>query len=699
MKSRVVILFSGLVVLWGVLAMRAAVLQVLPNKRLENLQNRQFQTVITLQNRRGAIVDRNGRELAMSTKAYSLYADPKLIENKKVTARKLAGILSVPVEQISSKIKDANRRFVWIQRLIEDEQANKIKALNVRGLQVVEEFKRVYPNENLLSQVIGFVGKEGNGLEGLELSFDQALQGKKNKVTVRRDARGRPLVADGLMFAENPDGAEIKLTVDADLQYVLESELKKAISDFDADNAMGVILDAKTSAILAISSAPSFDANMANKLKADQRRNRVVTDAFEPGSTFKTFVLATALKEKIVQPNTRYNTEYGRFQVGDRVIREAETKERWSHLTVSEILAYSSNVGTTKIAFDLGPEALLKGLQDFGFGQRTGVDLPGESKGLMQPLPWRQHLLANISFGHGIAVNSLQMANAYAAIANGGTLNTPYIVQSVRDPESGEVTEYQSKNQKRILSPEDAASLRLMLMGATTGDGTGVNAKVDGFLVAGKTGTAQKVNPNGRGYLPGGYLSSFAGFIPAIDPKFVIYVMVDHPKQNAYYGSQVAAPIFSRLASYAVRREGIAPVLLSERNFVDKQLANPIARKKKNRKPAEQLISKETRKAMKDLKNPSLPEKTVMTAQELIQEQSTPVPTTASAEDSVELVPDLTKMSLREALWQAGQQNVQLKVRGTGLVSEIIPAPGSPLPANKRITVILKASESTQKAE
>jgi len=688
LKSRIVILFSGLVLLWGVLVLRASVLQVFPNQRLETMKIRQFQTVITLQSRRGAIVDRSGRELAMSTKAYSVYADPKIIENKKWVSRKLGAIIGHSPESIQVKIKDSRKRFVWIQRILPEDQAKEIRALDVKGLQIVEEFKRVYPNENLLSQVIGFVGQEGQGLEGLELSFDQALQGNKKKVTVRRDARGRPLIADGLMFAENPDGAEIKLTVDADLQHVLETELNQTIAEFDADNAMGVILDAKTSAVLAMSSAPSFDANKAMKLRPEQRRNRIVTDAFEPGSTLKTFVLATALREKIVQPNTKYNTENGKFQVGDRVIREAEAKDKWQHLTVSEILAFSSNIGTTKIAFDLGPEALRKGLVDFGFGQKSGVDLPGDAKGLMHGLPWRPHLLANISFGHGIAVTALQMANAYAAIANGGVLNAPYIVQSIYDPETGQSTEYKPKPERRVLSQEDASSLRMMLTGVTSPGGTGVNAKVDGFLVAGKTGTAQKVNPQGGGYLKGAYVSSFGGFIPATDPKFVIFVMVDHPKRNSYYGSQVAAPLFATLASYAVRREGIAPVLLSEKNFVDKESASPLARQKKSgKKPMPVAVSKETKKQMQNLQNSILPEDQVVTAAQLLQK---------TEDVSSDVVPDLTNLSLREALKQVSGQDLQLKVRGTGLVSEMIPAAGSVMPSNKKIMVILRPAEETR---
>lgn len=688
MKSRVLILFVGIVCLWGALVLRAAVLQVLPNDRLAALQNRQFQTVITLQNRRGAIVDRNGRELALSTKAYSVFADPKLIEGRKGAAKRISRVLGMSPENIFAKIKDPKRRFIWIERLVTQDKADQIKALDIKGLQVVEEFKRVYPNENLLSQVIGFVGMEGQGLEGLEKSFDSSLQGNKKKVTVRRDARGRPLVADGLMFAENPDGAEIKLTVDADLQHTLDTELNQAITEFDADSAMGVILDAKTSAILAMSSAPSFDANMALKLKPEQRRNKVITDAFEPGSTMKTFVIAAGLREKILQPNTKYNTEMGRFQIGDRVIREAETHERWQSLTVSEILSFSSNIGTTKIAFDLGPEKVQKALTDFGFGQKTGVDLPGDARGLMHPLPWKQHLFANISFGHGIAASSLQIANAYAAIANGGVLNTPYMVQSVRDPETNEVTEYIPKPEKarRVLSPEDAANMRLMLTGVTAPGATGVAAKVDGFLVAGKTGTAQKADLVKGGYMNKAYVSSFAGFIPAIDPRFVIFVMVDHPKKNGYYGSAVAAPVFSRVAGYAARQAGLAPVLLSERNFADKNLVADASRNPSKKKVA--AISKATQKRMSDIKNPTLPGTEGMKTSTEILADAITGPTMDDG-----LVPELSGLSMREVMKRVSAQDLQVKVRGTGVVAEVIPAAGSLVPSSKKITVIFKPAD------
>lgn len=621
---------------------------------------------MTLSSRRGAIVDTKGRELGLSTKAYSVYADPKIIEGKKKVSRQLGKILDQSSEGVFKKIKNQQKRFVWIQRRIDKKQADQIKELNVRGLQIVEEFKRVYPNENLMASVLGFVGKEGQGLEGLELKYNQALEGDKKKVVVRRDARGRPLVADGLMFAENPDGAELKLTVDADLQYFLETELKQAVEEFEAESAMAVVLDAKTSAVLAMGNAPTFDLNEAFKFKSNERRNRIVTDVFEPGSTIKTFVIAAALREKIIQPNTKYNTEGGRFQVGDRIIKEAEAKEKWQQLSVSEILAFSSNVGATKIAFDLGALQYEKALKDFGFGQKTGIDLPGDSKGLMHPLPWRPHLLANISFGHGMATTALQVANAYAVIANGGVLRTPYIVQSMRDPETGKTKEFTGKEVRRVLSTEDAARLRLMLTGVTAPGAGGVNAKVDGFLVAGKTGTAQKVDPNGRGYLKGGYISSFAGFIPAHDPKFVIYVVVDHPKKkNTYYGAQVAAPLFSRVASYAVRHSGLAPVLLSEKNLVNQNFARSTPKKKKD--------------------------KTVV--------EPEPISEILANSDETEIVPDLSNLTLREVYRRLSGRNIELRWRGEGVVAEMFPPAGSALPNSRKIQVLFKPLPETGSIE
>lgn len=651
MKSRIVLLFIGFCLLWTMLGLRAASLQFLPGERLKALKQRQFRTVVTLPARRGAITDREGRELALSTTAFSLYADPKIIEGRRSAAKRLAKVLGANPDSVYAKIRDHHRRFVWIDRTLDPETADRVRALGIRGLSLVQEWRRVYPNESLLAHTLGFLGVEGQALEGLELQYDESLRGNLKKVVVRRDARGRPLVADGLLFQQNPDGNDLKLTIDSEIQYILESELRQAVSEFDADSAVGIVLDAKTSAIRAMSTVPVFDANRALKVGADVRRNRAMTDAFEPGSTLKTFVLASALREKKIHANSKFFCENGTYKIADRTIRDDVHKYGW--LTVSEILAFSSNIGAAKIAFQLGAETLREALLDFGFGSKLGVDLPGEARGTVQPLPWRSHLLANISFGHGISATPLQIANAYAAVANGGVLNTPYLVDSVRDAETGKVTTTEPKTIRRVLTPEQSESMRLMLSGVTATGGTGVNAKVNGFIVGGKTGTAQKVDLKNGGYMKGAYVSSFAGFIPASDPRFVIYIAVDHPRK-AYYGSQVAAPIFAKVASYAARKEGLAPIMLSERNLIH--------RGKKPRAPAE-----------------AKPE--ALLATEITAERDS---------KTVSVVPRLSKLSLREVLRQVSGKDMKVRLVGQGLVSETIPAAGEPLPADREVTVIFR---------
>ncbi len=575
-RSRLLLLFFAFTCLWACLVARAAWIQLIPNQRLEALKRRQFETTITLGNRRGEILDRNGNELATSAPAWSLFADPKVIENSKDVSRQLAAIFRKKhplaeqrrvARQLNEKIKNKRRRFVWIERQMTSDRKVEIEKLKIKGLGFIEEPRRIYPNEKLLANVLGFVGQEGRGLEGLELKYNSALSGERRKVALQKDARGRPLVINGRLFTEVPDGATVELTIDRDLQFVVERELAEAVAEHEASAGTAVVLDAQTSEILAMATLPTFNSNEGARYLPEVRRNRSVTDLFEPGSTLKTFVMAAAIESSKIQPNTKIFGEWGQMKLGDRVIREADAKHKFGMITVTEALAYSSNIGSAKVAKMVGDAGLRDAYLRFGFGEASGVDLPGEARGLLQPLPWRDHLLANISFGHGVAVTPLQVANAYAAIANGGTLKQPYIVKSVRDSESGEVTYEQPKIIRRALGAEAAAKMRLMLSATTIGDGTGINARVPGFPVAGKTGTAQRVLEGGRGYEAGAYVSSFVGFLPVNDPKYVIFVALDKPQKN-YYGSAVAAPVFARIARYAVTRAGLSPVLISAKNVV-----------------------------------------------------------------------------------------------------------------------------------
>ncbi len=591
-QIRFYIVVSLLFTLFSVLVLRAFYIQIIPNERLKAFQERQFKRVITLQPTRGIILDRNKKELASSITAYSLFADPSIVAKPKQAAIKLGWHLGRSGNAVYKQISDKNKRFVWLDRQMTKEKRDKIAKLNIKGLGFVEESKRIYPNHNLLSQTLGFVGQEGQGLGGLEGKFNEELSGSQRKMLIQRDARGRPLLANGKLFNDQPDGSTIELTIDSELQYVLEQELKKSLVENEADTSVGVVMDAQTNEIVAMSSYPDFNPNEALEADPNSRKNRVVTDPFETGSTLKSFVAAGALRAGLLEPNTKYYCEKGLMKVADRVIKEATQEHKWEWLTVSEILAKSSNIGMVKIGFQLGAKKTKEILDDFGFGQKTGITLGGDSRGIIPPTPWSEVSLANISFGHGIAVSALQITNAYTALANGGVLKEPLLVKSITDPMTDDKETFEARKIRRVLSEEQAKTMLLMLMGVTQDEGTGVNARVPGFPVAGKTGTAQKVDSEKGGYMKGAYISSFAGIIPANDPKYVIYVAVDNPKKK-YYGSEVAAPVFAKVASFAMRRSGISPILLTEENVIGNQT--------KLEKKAKDIVMKLAREVNKDI--------------------------------------------------------------------------------------------------
>lgn len=667
MKPKIIAVFVFVCFLWSLLIFRAAYLQFLPHNKLNSLQARQFQTVVTLPSRRGTIYDTNGKELAMSAPSYSLYADPKIILDKKLTSEKLSKLIPQSSREILTKIKVKNKRFVWIDRLIDASSAEQIRELKIRGLGLIEDWKRVYPNDSLLGSTLGFLGKENQALEGLEFFHDKALRGEKKEVTMRRDARGRPLIQDGLLFTETPQGKEIKLTIDSDFQYFVESEMAQTIKEYNADGGWVVILDAKTSAIRALASLPSFDPNNPQNASAFVRRNRAVTDTFEPGSTLKTFVIADAVDNKVVKPTTKIFCENGRFRIGKRIIREAEKDHAQGTISVGEVLAYSSNIGTSKIALMRGDDRLKAGLLAFGFGEKSGVELPGEAKGITVRLPWNDHLLANVSFGQGITATPLQLANAYAVIANGGVLNRPYIVEHIKDVETGESVETKVQQIRRVISEDTAAKMRLMLAGATSGKGTGIAARVPGYIVAGKTGTAQKIKTVGKGYMKDAYIGSFGGFIPANDPKYIIFIGIDHPKKNGYYGSVVAAPLFAKIASYAARKSGINPEVPTETNM-QTNLSKAVVPTNKKSETEDKIINISSKVGSE-------------ANSEIIENSKT---------DLTLVVPYLKTLSLREVISIASDEKINVKFVGSGKVESTYPDQGQPLNEDREVTVILR---------
>jgi cell division protein FtsI (penicillin-binding protein 3) len=622
-------------------------LQILPDVRLAQLQKKQYRTIIELPARRGNLLDRSGKELAVSVPSYSLFADPKLIKDPHRWAAQVSKISGSSYREILKKVKPKDKRFVWIQRRMSESDRDKIKKLNLSGIGFVEEAKRIYPNNALLSQVIGFLSRDDRGVEGIEKKFDKELRGEKHAFHVERDARGRPLLIDGRIFAEVPAGADLTLTIDSEMQFVLEKSLYDTVVTHNADSAMGIVLDAKTSEVLAMGYAPTYDLNRARSFGSNFWRNKIATDSFEPGSVVKTILIAGALRENLVKPSTKFYCEDGKFKIGKRTIREADAHHNFGYLSVSEILAKSSNIGAAKIAFEMGPQLLKKTMVDFGLTETLSEDFVGESKGIMQAMPWSQHLQAAISFGHGIATTPLQIAAAYAAIASDGILRRPYIVKSMHSWDTSEEKVFEPKEIRRVLSKSEASTMRLMLNQATEEGGTGIPAQVPGFPVAGKTGTAQKVSATG-GYSKNEYISSFAGMIPANDPKYVIYVAVDNPRDK-YYGAEVAAPLFSRMASFAVRKSGLAPVRITKRNVV------PIQKAKKSdlsqRLQAAALVLNET---------------------------------------ELNRTPDLKGLTLREVYQRVKGADLEINAKGNGRVADMIPSAGDPLPSNKTIRIILR---------
>lgn len=640
MKSRIIFVMFVFALIWGVLLLRSFSLQVLPQERLSNLKKKLFEKSVEIRPRRGVIYDRNGKELAISIPVLSLFADPQTIEKPYFMAQKLSKLLNKSRSVFLKKMLNKKRRFVWIKRHLTEKEVNIIKSWDAKGFHFIKESKRFYTKGSSLSQILGFTGLDGQGLEGIEKEYDNILKGADQKFILKRDAKGRPLFIDFAPFINRVSGFDLYLTIDSDLQFYLEKELLNAIKNTQAVSAKSVILDANTSEVLAMANVPNYNPNKPFVSLYKKRRNRVVSDIFEPGSTMKTFTIASALENKI-SPGDTYATHGGSLVIQGESIREAKNKKFKKQLNLSEILSLSSNIGIAGVALDLGPKKLRSTLVRFGFGEKTGIRFPGESKGILHSLPWKDLKTATVSFGHGVGVTVLQVANAYAAIANGGTLNQPRLIRSIHNPYTGESKKFKSKRVRKVLTEKQSQLLSLMLASATEKGATGFAAKVTGYLTAGKTGTAQIVDVKKGGYKEGEYILSFSGFIPAHNPKFVIYIAVEGAKDN-FYASSVAAPLFSQVASYSVRRAGLSPVLVNEKNLVSFQPQN-LRTPASNRRPASKITK----------------------------------------------VPVLKGLSSREVLRKLKGTGVNVRFYGSNRVIRTIPFEGQNLSNNKNLTVIL----------
>lgn len=564
------------IVFFFIIGFRGYSLQVLSADKLSKIIKKQTERNIALSPKRGTIYDRNGSELSVSIDVESLFARPYLIENKSLTAIKISRILGVSHKTILKKF-GKNSRFVWIKRQIPPADALKIKKLGIKGLDFTDESQRFYPNKELAAQMIGFVGDDPKGLDGIEYEYNNVLKGKSRYLAVNRDALGRQLFIDGANTSEEVQGNDITLTIDKNIQYIAEKELQAAISLSKAKSGIAIVMEPATGKILAMAVAPFFNPNQYKKYDPKTWRNRAITDEFEPGSTFKTFLMASALEENIIKPKDIFFCENGSYRVANRVIHDTHP---YGWLNATKILKYSSNIGVSKIAHHLGSELFYQHIRNFGFGEETGVEFPSEADGFI-PLPYRipEHTRSAMAFGQGISVSPLQLATAYSAIANGGLYMKPYFVEKISHPNGMTIQETKPQVLRRVVSEKTARTVRKMLKSVVTKDGTGEKAKTASYHVAGKTGTSQKIDKKLKAYSSEKLIASFAGFAPADDPAITVLVIIDEP-EKMMSGGAIAAPTFSRITSQTLNYLHITPDKQPQYNYENWQEANNTAQRK-----------------------------------------------------------------------------------------------------------------------
>ncbi len=567
MKVRIIIVGVFFCVLYTAIGAGAAYLQIFCKSWLPQKAAVQYEKSYTYKGKRGTIYDRNHREMAVSIDTYSAAAHPANIDEPRHTARTLSKILSVDRKTLYKKLS-SKRSFVWIKRHISAKEAKESKELELAGVEFLTEHSRFYPNKTMAAQVLGFSGMDHHGLEGLEFFYDTYLKGHNSTRTVIRDALGRG-VETGKASTKKISGNNLILTLDQTIQYITERALKETAAEYAAKSAMAIVMDPKTGAILALAQAPSFNPNCFQGFGRETWRNRAITDPFEPGSTMKIFLAAAAIESGLCDPSTIFYCEGGKYRMNRNVVHDTHS---YGWLSLQQIIKYSSNIGAVKVTEKMGKEPLYHALRAFGFGEKTGIDCPGETAGVLSFYErWSRIDAGAISFGQGIAVSAIQLITAISAIANDGVLMKPYIVQAITDENGRLVKAFMPVKVRTVISARTANTVGRMMRTVTTEKGTGVNAALEGYAVCGKTGTAQKIDADGR-YSKNNYIASFVGFAPERDPRLAILVIVDEP-QGQHYGGTVAAPVFKKIA-----QETLNYIDIPVDNLNDRRRMNRITR-------------------------------------------------------------------------------------------------------------------------
>jgi cell division protein FtsI (penicillin-binding protein 3) len=624
-------------------------LQVLRKEEFVRRAKKQQERTVELAPFRGAILDAQGKPLAVTVYADSVFAIPSDVENPKKTAAALAPHLAVPARELERRLANVEKDFVWLARRVSEETAAAVNRAHLPGVKLWKESARRYPEGTLAASVLGYVGTDNVGLAGLEHRYDAVIRGQPVRITLLRDAVQRHYAmrqpgrtADRGGASAGTEGSSLVLTLDASIQHVAEREAEKARRERNAKAVSVVVLDPKTGAVLALATTPGFDPNRYGEVDAETRRCRPLADTFEPGSVFKAVTFAAALDAGLVAENDVIDCGNGALTIGSITIHEHNRKV-WDTLPLPSVLALSSNIGSARIGLALGRGPFFRSVRAFGFGQRTGIDLDGETGGLLADVSsWSALSLPMMSFGQEIGVTVLQIARAYAALANDGLLPTPYLVSEIRRGEQ-DIRRISSRPPVRVVSPGTARTLCRLMTGVVE-EGTGKLAAVPGFMAAGKTGTAQKAAPGG-GYAKDRHVASFVGFAPVEAPRLVVAVVVDEPR-GTYYGGDVAAPVFSSVMAEALRLLGVPPALTEHAPAV--LTADLSAGARAGGPPPSLLIPAANRI------------------------------TGGAAEPAGESVPDVSGLSARDAVRALARVGLTARLSGSGFVVAQEPPAGTP---------------------
>ncbi|KXG78486.1 Stage V sporulation protein D [Fervidicola ferrireducens] len=689
-KKRLVFLLLICFALNIALMGRVFYIQFVRGDELRSKAKEQWTRDSPVEPKRGTIYDRNMNPLAISASVKSVMASPPDIEDVEKTASLLSPALNIDKEVLIKTLEEAKKKkkgSIFIKRKITDEEAEAVRKLNLKGIYFTEESKRFYPEKNLASHVLGFTGIDSQGLEGVELIYDKYLRGIPGRIISEKDALSRELPFGLEKYIPPEEGLNLVLTIDKVIQHIAERELEKALAENNAKKGTIIVMDPNTGEILALANKPDYDPNNYKNYPSSIWRNSAVSDVYEPGSTFKIVTAAAALEEGVVSPDDKF------YDPGYVVVSGVRIKcwRAGGHgsQTFAQVVQNSCNPGFVEVASRLGKEKFIKYIKGFGFGETTGIDLPGEARGIFNPDKVGPVELATISFGQGISVTPIQLITAVAAVANDGKMTAPHVTKALVDKEGNVVQEFKPRVIRQVISEDTARELKSLLESVVE-NGTGGRAKIEGYKVAGKTGTAEK-------YADGKYVASFVGFAPADDPQFVVLVIIDEPSTGIYYGGQIAAPIFQKVMADILKYKGVKP-----------QLSDSEPKEAVKVPDVRNLYVEDARQVLMKHKLSVRVEGQGLVVYEQVPAPDSEVPvgstvllkvSDAKTDKNPATVPDLTGRTMREASEILNAVGLKIDIKGSGFAVRQNPPPGAEVEIGTVVQVFFEPPGSTGGSE